>query len=172
MPKRITDPTELDLRRVAGFKECAARSVLSDYLMEQGREKEMPPLMPLFIGDCDDYERFLDYFYNENPDNFPTKEELLFVNNWEEGYEGAIHFVWRKGNQLYEESLSHCSCNNYATDMDWNNIDRCWVTVESLRIQSPQNYYPHFPKNSPDWQAICDAIEDIMAAVERGEKPL
>lgn len=75
------------------------------------------------------------------PANFPREDQLLY-GRWEEpGYEGGFYLLWRgdDGN-LYEQELSHCSCNSYSEDFNsWANLKP--VTAEYLRLRAAPYTY-------------------------------
>lgn len=75
------------------------------------------------------------------PSGFPREDQLLF-GRWEEpGYEGGFYLLWRGDDgQLYEQELSHCSCNFYDDEFDsWASLKP--VTPEYLRMRAPPYTY-------------------------------
>lgn len=52
-----------------------------------------------------------------SPPGFPASESDVFFCSWnEDGYEGGFYMLFKRDGRVYEQQLSHCSCNYYGED--------------------------------------------------------
>ena len=95
------------------------------------------------------------------PVGFPTEDELLFGEWDEDSYEGRFYLLWRRNGELYEESMSHCSCNDYVED------EAGWATLKPINgaylQQRAKPFYQYgdaeaYKQKLVAWDAVLEVV--------------
>lgn len=96
-----------------------------------------------------DYEKG-GYKTIEEPEGFPTDDEILFASYGGRSYEGDALVVYERDGKLYQVSGGHCSCN--GLEDQWAPEE---TTREALRMEANA-------KGNPQWrqQPNCYRLRD------------
>jgi hypothetical protein len=91
---------------------------------------------------------------------WPTQDEVLFGEWWEESYEGAFHLIWRKNGVLYMLENSHCSCNGFYED--YGPSDNVSCKANEINGQYLVNlghpYWLRTDEQRVAWDAMLEAV--------------
>jgi hypothetical protein len=92
-----------------------------------------------------------------SPEGFPAESEVLFLDWNEDSYEGGFYMLFRRGSEIFEQQLSHCSCNYYGEDVGtWQRLPA--VTADYLRMRQ-RPFYDDTPEKLVAWDAAVELAE-------------
>lgn len=122
--------------------------------------------MNKFQGDWSNYEGFAASFthYDAQSDKgFPTEDEIILARCEEDEYEGSCCVYFRRDGKVFEEELSHCSCNSYNDLQNWAAL----VPITRAYMDGRDEGWRHTLPDAELWRQLKDAcFPPVMSPID------
>lgn len=82
--------------------------------------------MRKYFGDCSSYKDFAGLFHDRK-DELPSEENIVAVELFDDSYSSSMKIFYKNNGEIFEEKMSHCSCNGYD---DWLPVTGTKITKE------------------------------------------
>lgn len=103
--------------------------------------------MRKYFGDCSSYEDFAGLFYDRK-DQLPTEENIVAVDLEDDFYSSSMRIFYKKDGKVFEDAMSHCSCNGYEEylPVGGTEITKEYVNAMKDSTYRPKSYFEELSK--------------------------
>lgn len=83
-----------------------------------------------------------------DPVGFPASDaDVLFCDWHESDHSGGFYLLFKRGSEIFEQQLDHCSCNSYMEDSD------SWARLPAVSREYLLNRKPPYTPSASDAEA-------------------